>query len=334
MERTGQVLIVGLDRPAVPPDLARWIERRALGGVFLYGAALGAPDATRALCRELQARAAVPLFVAIDQEGGRVQAWGPPHGPAWPSPREVGAAFARTGDPAPVVALGRRIGRQLAEAGINVDFAPVLDVDTNPANPIIGDRSFGPDAERVRAVGCLFAQGLAAAGVIACGKHFPGHGDTARDSHLTCPVVPADEARLHAVELAPFRGAIAEALPMIMTAHVLYPALDPDRPATLSPAILRGLLRTRLGFEGLVVTDDLKMRGVRDEHDLEDAAVAAFEAGCDLLLSATEHDRHEALLDGLERARRDGRVSPGRWTESLDRIAAVKARRLGPPGPG
>ena len=331
MRSTGQLVMVGLDRPEVPTGLARWLEQRGLGGVFLFGAALGPPEATRALCRELQRRATAPLLIAVDQEGGRVQDWGPPHCPRLPSAREVGAAYGQSGDPAPVLDLGRRIGRALATAGINVDFAPVLDVDTNPANPIIGDRAFGSDAELVRIVGCLFARGLGDAGVIACGKHFPGHGDTAEDSHSTGPVVSASADRLHAVELAPFRAAIAAGLEMIMTAHVRYPTLDPERPATLSPPILGELLRRRLGFQGIVVTDDLKMRGIRDEYDLEEAALAALGAGCDLLLSATEHDRHEALLDGLERARQERRLDEPRWRESLARIAAVKARRLESP---
>jgi beta-N-acetylhexosaminidase len=326
-QQVGQLVMLGLDRPQAPPELLGWIRERRLGGVFLYGEALGPVEQTAELTRRLQAAApGDPLLIAVDQEGGRVQAWGPPHRPALPAAAEVGAAYADSGDAGAVRALARALAAQLREGGINLDFAPVLDVHTNPENPIIGDRSPGPTPELVSAVGRLLVSELQAGGVLACGKHFPGHGDTRQDSHLTLPVVDHPLSRLEAVELPPFAAGIAAGLQTIMTAHVLYPALDPRHPATVSSAIIDGLLRRRLGFDGVVVTDDLAMRGIRDRHDLLEAALAALAAGCDLLLSATEHGRHEALLRGLQQALADGRLDPGRLAASLRRVRRAKAR--------
>jgi beta-N-acetylhexosaminidase len=320
MPQVGQLVMVGLDQPALTPGLKRLLQQYELGGLFLFGPALGSESDTAALTSEAQAASRVPLLIAIDQEGGRLQEWGPPHRQPLPRAADLGARFAAASDPEVVLSVARRVGRELRAGGINVDFAPVLDVHTNPDNPIIGDRSFGGDPELVGEVGRLFIEGLHCERVVACGKHFPGHGDTAQDSHLTLPTVSHDEARLHSIELAPFVRAIDSGLMMIMTAHVVYPALDRERPATVSPAILQDLLRRRLGFEGVVVTDDLKMQGIRDEYDLLEGGVAAVEAGCDLLLTATEFDRHEMLLDGLDKALRDGRLSAARIAESVARI--------------
>jgi len=324
MLHVGELVMVGLDRPRVTDGLARLLQQRDLGGLFLFGAALGSEGDTAALTTEARSTSRVPLLIAIDQEGGRLQEWGPPHREPLPRAADLGARFAASGDPEVVRSTARRAGREPRAGGITVDFAPVLDVHTNPSNPIIGDRSFGADPELVGEVGRLFIQGLHEERVAACGKHFPGHGDTAQDSHRTLPVVAHDAARLQRVELVPFSRAIAAGLRMIMTAHVLYPALDPERPATVSPAIVQNLLRQRLAFDGVVVTDDLKMQGIRDEYDLLEGGLAALEAGCDLLLTATEFDRHEMLLEGLEKALRDRRLSEARVAESVTRVERLK----------
>jgi beta-N-acetylhexosaminidase len=324
MSQVGQLVMVGLDQPRVPEGLGRLLRRHPLGGVFLFGAALGAEAETAALTADAQAASRLPMLIAVDQEGGRLQEWGPPHRDPLPRAADLGAQFATSGDPDVVLTVARRVGRELRAGGINVDFAPVLDVHTNPDNPIIGDRSFGSDPQLVGEVGVLFIEGLHEQRVVACGKHFPGHGDTAQDSHLALPTVSHDAARLQRVELAPFVRSIAAGLQMIMTAHVLYPALDRQRPATVSPAILHNLLRERLGFDGVVITDDLKMQGIRDEYDLLEGGVAAIEAGCDLLLTATEFERHEALLEGLEKAERDGRLSAHRVAESVARVERLR----------
>ncbi len=325
MTATAQLTMLGFNRPSLDAEFRSRLARHRPGGVFLYGDALGPAGAIRELTAEIRSSVPdPPPFIAVDQEGGRVQRWGPPHCEPLPSAAEVGWEYRQSGELMEVTLRAMEIGRSLAAVGINLDFAPVLDVHTNPDNPIIGERSFGSEPELVVEVGCAFIEGLHAAGVVACGKHFPGHGDTDLDSHLALPAVSHGRERLEAVELPPFAAAIARGLEVIMTAHVLYPAWDRERPATISPAIIDGVLRDELGFSGLVFTDDLKMRGLRDEHDLLEAGLRALDAGCDVLLSCTEHDRQEMLLEGLAKAQRDGRLSEARLRQSLERIATVK----------
>ncbi len=308
MSATDQLVMLGCDQPSVDDELRRLLERHPVGGVFLHGDALGAPQQVRDLTAELQRLATVPFFIAVNQEGGPAQAWGPPHQAPIPAAAQMGWDYEATGELLEVTLLALEVGRQLKAAGINLDLAPVLDVHTCPENPIIGERSFGARPELVMEVGGAFIEGLHTAGVLACGKHFPGH----------------DAARLAAVELLPFAAAMSRGLEVVMTAHVVYPAWDGDRCATVSPAIIDGVLRDELGFTGVVVTDELKMEGLRDRHDLVEAGLLALEAGCDLLLSASEPERREELLAGLEQARADGRLSDERLAASIDRIAAVK----------
>jgi beta-N-acetylhexosaminidase len=210
----------------------------------------------------------------------------------------------------------------------------VLDVHTNPANPVIGNRAFGVTPEAAARHALAFWRGLRGAGLVGCGKHFPGHGDTRTDSHHELPVVDHDLARLRAVELAPFAAAARAGMEAFMTAHVLYPALDPDRPATLSRRILTDLLRGELGFRGVIVSDDLGMKAVADRHPIDELAVACIEAGADHLLvrepAARQIAAHEALVRAAE-ARASFRA---RVEESAARVAALKAAcRVGPPAP-
>jgi len=202
--------------------------------------------------------------------------------------------------------VGRALGDELAALGFDVDFAPVLDVNSNPANPIIGVRAFGTDAPAVARRALAFARGLDAAGVIACGKHFPGHGDTQTDSHLELPRIDHGWDRLERVELLPFRLAAAAGLPMIMTAHVVFAALDPARPATLSEPVVTGLLRGKLGYRGVIVSDDLDMRAIAGHMGADVAAVAAVRAGCDVLLLCNSEDNQAVAEAALIReAERD-----------------------------
>ncbi|MEE8522746.1 MAG: beta-N-acetylhexosaminidase [Thermoanaerobaculia bacterium] len=326
MTSTAQLVMLGYDRPSLDAETRARLERHPVAGFFLHGDALGPPRQVRSLTAEIQSCAprGLPFFIAVDQEGGRLQAWGPPHQEALPTAAEIGWEAESSGETFEVTLGAMNVGRELAAAGINLNFAPVLDVLTRPENPVIGDRSFGSRPELVSTVASAFVEGLQAAGVLACGKHFPGHGDTDLDSHLALPVVGHDEERLHDVELLPFRAALAHGLETMMTAHVLYPAWDSERPATLSPAIIRGVLRDELGFPGVVFTDELSMRGLRDRHDLLEAGLLSLEAGCDVLLTTQEPDRQDEILEGLERARRDGDLSDERMRESVHRIVAVK----------
>lgn len=316
----GQVIVAGFAAGDPPRELLEALSLRSLAGVILFKRNVSEPAEVARRVRMLaDAAPEEPPLVAVDQEGGRVQRFGPPL-LSLPPMRVLG----EIDDVELTRAAARVLGRQLAALGINVDFAPVLDVATNPANEVIGDRAFGSDPERVARHGCAFARGLADAGVLACGKHFPGHGDTLEDSHLELPVLPHDMARLEAVEFVPFRAAVG-VVGSIMTAHILFRALDPSRPATLSPVVIEGLLRKELGYEGLVVSDDLEMRAVADRWPAGAAAVEAIAAGCDLVLICKRTELVAEARDALaERARADGRFA-ARLADAAERVRRVRA---------
>lgn len=231
----------------------------------------------------------------------------------------------RTDDAARVAQVGEAMGTELRTCGIHVNLAPVLDVDTNPDNPVIGDRAFSRDVDSVVRLAGAYAEGLSRAGVAPCGKHFPGHGDTHLDSHTDLPVVEHDRPRLEAVELAPF-AALAARLPALMSAHVVFPAWDAQRPATLSPILVQGLLRQKLGFDGVVFSDDMEMKAVADRHSPEHLAVASVEAGVDVLSNCHDPARQERMLSALvQRAARDEAFA-SRVQTAAARVAAFKAR--------
>ncbi len=262
-----------------------------------------------------------PCLIAVDQEGGVVQRIRDP-ATVWPPMRQHDRHPAEN-DEALAEQVGLAMGRELHALGFDIDFAPVLDIHTNPANPIIGDRAFGTDPETVARRALAFARGLERAGVLACGKHFPGHGDTATDSHLELPRVEHAMDRMDAIELVPFARAAAAGLPMIMTAHVVFPAIEPGIPATLSRKAITGLLRERLNYRGVIVSDDLDMKAISDPPA---AAIAAIDAGCDVLLlcnnEATQDSVEAALRKELERSS-DFRARVG---ESAARVRAMKRR--------
>ena len=220
---------------------------------------------------------------------------------------------------------GRVLGQQLAQLGITLDFAPVMDIDTNPANPVIGDRSFGRTPEVVTAHALAFAKGLEQAGVASCAKHFPGHGDTDLDSHFALPRITHDRARLDAVELAPFR-ACKGTIPSIMTAHVLFDALDKDVPATLSKRVITGLLREELGYDGVIVSDDLEMKAVAAHWGIADSAVRAIEAGCDLLLVCSSLTELEAAESALAKRAEANEAFRSRLEEAAGRVLQMRKR--------
>ncbi len=324
-EKIGQMLLLGW---MTGPQADALVTEFVAGGVILMGRNIGTPAETSAQIAHLQALAyengLPPLFVAVDQEGGRVQRLGPPRYPARPSARALGASP----DPVPAARqTAHSIGSELSALGFNWDFAPVLDVDSNPQNPVIADRSYSPSAGIVAALGVAAVHGFQeGAGILACGKHFPGHGDTETDSHFALPTIRRTRAALDAVEMVPFRAAIEAGLAAIMTAHILFPALDPDLPATLSHAILTGLLRQELGFDGLIITDDLEMRGVAEKWGAPEAAVLAVLAGADILLCCHEWETQKAIQAALLFAVQTSRLSESRLDQSLARIAAAKAQ--------
>jgi beta-N-acetylhexosaminidase len=301
-ELCGQLLVVGYLGSDPDASLLQRIRDRSMGGVILFGRNVKEPAQVLETCRSLHGAAPLgyPIFVAVDQEGGRVARLKAPV-LQLPAMRALGLHD----DPELTERLASELGRQLLALGFNVDFAPVADVDSNPRNPVIGDRSFGRDPALVSRHVRAFSRGLEAQGVIACLKHFPGHGDTAQDSHLELPVVKKPAVELRRTELYPFEraGLCAHA---VMTAHVVFPAFD-RTPATLSPRLL-SLLRTEFAFDGVIFSDDLEMKALAAHWPIEETAVRAVEAGCDALLVCSGErevsDRaHTALV---HRAERDG----------------------------
>jgi beta-N-acetylhexosaminidase len=260
--------------------------------------------------------------VAVDQEGGRVQRIRYP-ATQWPAMLSLDR-FADGEAEALARRMGAAMGGELAAVGFDVDFAPVLDVHTNPANPVIGDRAFATTAERAAARALAFAAGLAEAGVLACGKHFPGHGDTGTDSHLELPRLDHDLDRLRRVELLPFARAAAAGLPMIMTAHVIFSAIDAQLPATLSRAVVTDVLRGELGYRGVVVSDDLDMKAITAHWPPGPAAVAAVAAGCDALLLCLQRPAQLAAREALIRAGEADSALRARIGEAAARVRALK----------
>lgn len=298
---------------ATNADLHRWLAQEGVGGVIL----LGGSAADLALrCRQLQHWAPQPLLLCADVEEGVGQRF---EGASWlVPPLALDGLWHR--EPARAEELarayGRCTGREARLLGLNWVLAPVCDVNNNPANPVINVRAWGQDPPAAAALTAAFVGGLQAEGVLGCAKHFPGHGDTRDDSHLALPVLGHDRARLEDVELPPFRATIAAGVASVMTAHLQLPALDAERPATLSAAVLSGLLRQELGFNGLVVTDALVMEAIAAHHGPGEAAAMAFEAGADLLLMPADV---EAALEALERGDAEGRWPPERLERSLER---------------
>jgi beta-N-acetylhexosaminidase len=327
----GQLLSVGTDGTAASPELLGRVAASEVGGVMLFRPNIAGAGQVAGLVTALRgaAPADLPLLVSVDQEGGLVQRL---RGLAtdWPDMLSVGTA----GDLGRTQQVGRALGDELAALGIGWDFAPVLDVNTNPANPVIGNRAFGVTPGAVSAHALAFWRGLRGAGVVGCGKHFPGHGDTRTDSHLELPVVQHDLARLRAVELAPFAAAAQAGLEAFMTAHVMYPALDVDRPATLSRRILTDLLRGELGFRGVIVSDDLGMKAVADRYPIGELAVGCIEAGADHLLVREPVARQVAAFEALVRAAEGRADFRARVEESAARVATLKgACAVGMPAP-
>jgi beta-N-acetylhexosaminidase len=308
----GGVMVCGFPGVEAPPEIRSWLADDSVAGLILFKRNIDDEQQTAELIQSCTAtqNPSLPILVCVDQEGGRVERFDDPV-LKLPSMRKL----AEAADSELTTSAGTALARQLRAIGINLDFAPVLDVDTNSNNPVIGDRSFGSTPEVVIEHALAFADGLHAGGVLSCGKHFPGHGDTDLDSHLTLPTLRHDRERLDKVELPPFRAALGR-LPSIMTAHVIFDALD-SLPATLSHRVISELLRNDIGYDGAVFTDDLEMKAVSALYPIEEAGVLAIEAGCDLLLVCSdveaagrlrealtqEAGRHQAFRHKLEEAR-------------------------------
>ncbi len=312
VDLVGQGMLLRPDGTAVTPSLLDALARVRPGGVILFVGNIVSPSQLHEFVGTLQHHAATlglpPLLVAIDQEGGIVSRLPEP----WltvPSQMAQGA----TGDPAAARSCAAITGRQLRAMGITVNLAPDLDVNSDPRNPVIGTRAFGDDPTLVARFGVAAVEGYREAGVIATAKHFPGHGDTAVDSHIGLPVVRKDRDRLDAVELAPFAAAIAAGIPAIMTSHILFPALDDSQPATLSRRILTDLLRAEMGFTGVIMTDALEMRAIAERFGLAESACLAKAAGADIVMPL---------------GRLEAQVEVGAALADAARLGAIKAEEV------
>jgi beta-N-acetylhexosaminidase len=318
----GNVIVCGFGGTEAPATVHRWLSEQSVAGLILFKRNIEGVDQAAALIASCTTGGdpAMPILVCVDQEGGRVARFGEPVLKLPPM-----QTLAAAGDTQLTHDAGEVLGRQLRAVGINLDFAPVLDVNTNPDNPIIGDRAFGRTPDVVIEHALAFADGLHDGGVLSCGKHFPGHGDTDLDSHLALPTLRHDRARLDEVELLPFRAA-ARRLPSVMTAHVVFEAVDANVPATMSPAAIERLLRQDVGFEGAVFSDDLEMKAVTERYSVEEAGVLAIEAGCDLLLVCSDLEAAGRLRETL--ATEAGRNAPfhERLSEARSRADVLRRR--------
>jgi beta-N-acetylhexosaminidase len=315
----GRLLLLAY--PGAAPPLERLEEFRPAGFLFYPG---NVPSTTtaRSVTRSLQEAADYPLLFGIDQEGGPFTSYRVDDATIFPG----NMALAATGDPGLATAAAKATGEELAYAGFNLSFAPVADVNINPNNPIIGIRSFGAGVETVSNFATAYLAGLERAGVAAVAKHFPGHGDTDVDSHLALPSVTGERERLEAVELPPFEELIEAGVPAVMTAHVAFPAIEPDLPATLSPSALTGLLRRELRFDGLIVTDYMDMAAIKQNYGAGEAAVMSVVAGADMVLLGPDLETQREVHSALRAAVRSGRLSEERVRDAVAKSESVASR--------
>jgi len=324
--KVGQLVMIGFDGTELSQELIAWVKEYQPGGVILFSRNLVDPAQIAELTNSIQAQAPqAPLLIAIDQEGGRVSRL-----PNAFSIFPPAATVAACDSPELAYQAASVTAKELRAVGINMNMAPVLDVNTNPSNPIIGNRAFAEDPDQVCTMGAATMSGLHDHGVLACGKHFPGHGDTTTDSHKELPIVDLSKERLERIELKPFRHAISHGLLAIMSAHVHYPALDDTAPATLSHAVMTTLLRQDLGFTGLSLSDDLEMHAIIDHLSVGEAAVRSLQAGVDLLLICHRQDYQTEAIEAIEQALSSGELSMNSIESRLARLSEIKHRFLMP----
>jgi len=321
-EKIGQLMMVGVDGEAISTEMEDLIQKEKVGGIILLPKNISSAEQTVRLLNDIKkANGAneIPLFLSVDEEGGTISRL-PSEFKGLPTTREIGSM----NDPGFSYEVGQFLGKQVKSFGYNMNMAPVLDVDSNPDNPVIGDRSFSSEAEIVANLGVATMKGIQEEKVIPVVKHFPGHGDTSVDSHLALPILDADMERLNSLELIPFKKAIKEGADAVMTAHILFPKIDSSHPATLSKKVVTGILREELGFEGVIITDDLTMGAIRTSYSAGQAAVRAFLAGHDILLICHEYDNYYMAIQAMKEAVTSGKISEEQVDESVYRILSLK----------
>lgn len=329
----GQHFFIGISGHALTADEKKFIVENNIGGICLFGRNVADPKQVHDLCAEIQSlrhRQAdkAPLFIGIDMEGGRVHRLKAPF-TVWPAAKKLGDLDA----PTVSFHFANRMGQELKAVGINLDFAPCVDVFTNPANTVIGDRALSSDPEIVAKHASALVRGYIKSGVVTCAKHFPGHGNTLIDSHEDLPVENSDMERLEEVELIPFRRTIKARVDMIMTSHIKFPTIDPDWPVTLSEIFVTKMIREELRYRGIIVTDDLGMKAMTKHYGIDEVPVRALQAGVDMLLYCNDPEVPPQALDAVIGATAQGTLKEENLKVSFNRIMDLKKQKLANPDP-
>jgi beta-N-acetylhexosaminidase len=329
----GQQLIIGISGHTLTADEKKFLVENNIGGICLFGRNVAEPKQVRDLCAEIQSLRhqlpeKTPFFISIDMEGGRVHRLKPPF-TQWPALKLVGDLDA------PTVAFNfaQRMGVELMSVGINLDFAPCLDVYTNPKNTVIGDRAISTNPLQVEKMASALIRGYIKSGVISCAKHFPGHGDTVIDSHEDLPVEEADLKRLNEVELVPFKKALRSRVDMVMTSHIKFKNIDPSGPVTFSEFFLKKIIREELKYRGIIVSDDLGMKALASHYPMDEIPVKALQAGVDLLLYCNEPEAPPVAIESLISAVAQERLNKAELEASQRRILDLKKVKLLVPDP-
>ena len=306
-EKIGQLVVVGIDGTINNKDSRTFIEDYHVGGFIFYKDNMESTQQALQLFNDLKLSNEVnkvPLWMSVDEEGGRVTRM-PKEFIKLPTNQVIG----KKNDAKLSNEIGQILGRELQGFGLNMDFAPVLDIHSNPNNPVIGDRSFGSQAEVVSSLGIATMHGIQSHGVVPVVKHFPGHGDTSVDSHIGLPIVENSLDRLRKLEFLPFQDAINQGAEVVMIAHILMPKVDPDYPASLSKVVITDILRAELGFNGVVMTDDMTMGAIVDHYDLPQSSVQSVLAGTNIVLVGHDVEKGIAVIEALTEAVKNGKIS-------------------------
>ncbi|OAB28459.1 glycoside hydrolase family 3 [Paenibacillus macquariensis subsp. defensor] len=323
-EKIGQLVVVGMEGTSIDDDSRKFIEDYHVGGFIFYKDNIENTQQALSLFNDLKKSNVankVPLWMSVDEEGGRVTRM-PKEFLKLPTNKAIG----KKNDTKISNEIGQILGRELQGFGLNMDFAPVLDINSNPNNPVIGDRSFGNQAKLVSSLGIATMKGLESQGVVPVIKHFPGHGDTSVDSHIGLPVVENDLERLRKLELVPFQEAIKQQAEVVMIAHLLMPKVDPDVPASLSKKIITDLLREELGFNGIVMTDDMTMGAIGENYDLQKASVQTVLAGTNIVLIGHDAKKGLSVIEALTDAVNHGKISEDVLNNRVYTILKVKEK--------
>lgn len=322
-DKIGQMILAGVSGTTMDANAKQLISQLHVGGIIFYKYNFDTPAQTVQLVNQLKAKnsSSLPLLLGVDQEGGRVTRL--PGGLVnFPPNKQIG----QVNNPDFSYKVGTLLGHEVKEFGLNLDFGPVLDINSNPTNPVIGDRSFGNNPKIVSRLGIQTMKGIQSQNVIPTIKHFPGHGDTSVDSHLELPVVNKSLKELKELELIPFERAIDQGADVVMVAHILLPELDKNNPASMSKAVMTDLLRKQLSFTGVIITDDMTMGAITEHFDIGKAAVESVKAGCDIILVGHGYNNVEKIISSLKAAVQNGEISEQRLNESIERIIQLKRK--------